>query len=1097
MPKAILSGQELVRAVPTLHLAFVTLPLRSLLFCFIPRVVFKTGVLSILHPECAKSAVGSPRPFPLRNFPSAVWLILPAFGKIISLLTSSLTFALLLLTFFLSTEAAEPQLQVPQDFIIERATTPGSVIFPMFACFGDNGRMFVAESSGLDLYAELQQLTRRCRISILEDFNNDGLFDKSRVFAEELVFPMGLVWQDGKLYVADPPELVTLEDSDRDGRADKRTVILKEFGHTDDGSLHGLVFGPDGWLYLTMGQPDGYRIERADGVVLEGKSGALIRCKPDGSGAEVIARGFENLVEIAFMPTGEVVGTDNWFMMPNDGMRDALVHLVEGGLYPLQLRDTGTKFFRSAEPLPAIKIYPAVANSGLVRYRGTQFPMFRGHLFSAQFNTRRVIRRELSRFGATFQSVDTDFVTTEDPDFHPSDVLEGADGSLYIVDTGSWYVHHCPTGRIRKVPGQGAIYRVSHKSAKKTDDPWGTRMDLEKVDQPELFKRAKDERWAVRDRAMKKLIEGKAADSEAWIELVASEFKEEALWALARIGTDGTVQEVRKLLASSEPETRILGARILGRIADRGSRQSLERLLKNTDQRVRFVAAEALAHCGTAESIPALVEALTIEADVFMEHAALFALYKLSKPAEQLPLLNHPYARVKKAGLVLLEQTNAKLLQGKTVASLAFHEDDALAKTARNILAAHPEWIDEAAGILRQLLERKTLTTSEQEGFGQFVRTFGLKDPVAPLITSALNPHNENISAFIRITLLQAISRLAAENIPPDWKKEIAACVSTPELSAAAIRAANSLRLEGLESEFAARANDNSAPSTLRMEALRGIVRTRRKLEARAVNFLLAQGERPNKPAVRLAALEVLAAAELEPAAVTDVLRTFRGDPLASPNLLMSLIRRNGVHPDSEPVIVEFIKSYGNIPGEDLKWLEAKVSEASRKSVKEIQQKQAAEFNARTERLKELEPLTTGGDFNRGQQLFAEKVACVACHRVGKMGGVSGPDLTKIGAIRSGGDLLESLLIPSATFAQEYETYQVKLKDGTEVTGVRVRQPDDTLVIRDAAGTETLVESNQLESIRRTEVSLMPEGLLDSLKPSEIQDLLAYLQSLK
>ena len=124
---------------------------------------------------------------------------------------------------------------------------------------------------------------------------------------------MGLVWRDGKLYVADPPDLVTLEDTTGGGKADRRTVILSGFGHTDNGSLHGLIFGPDGLLYMTMGSPDGYKLRRNDGAVLEGQSGALIRCRPDGSEPEVVCRGFVNLVEVAFTARGEAIGTDNWF----------------------------------------------------------------------------------------------------------------------------------------------------------------------------------------------------------------------------------------------------------------------------------------------------------------------------------------------------------------------------------------------------------------------------------------------------------------------------------------------------------------------------------------------------------------------------------------------------------------------------------------------------------------------------------------------------------------------------------------------------------------------------------------------------------------
>src|SRR4029434_1555317 len=107
-----------------------------------------------------------------------------------------------------------PQPKVPDGFTVERIVPEGAVRFPMFACFDDAGRLFVTESSGLDLYSELSALTRKCRVSLLEDKDGDGRFDTLTLVQDQLVMPMGAAWRDGKLYIPDGTDLVALEDTD-------------------------------------------------------------------------------------------------------------------------------------------------------------------------------------------------------------------------------------------------------------------------------------------------------------------------------------------------------------------------------------------------------------------------------------------------------------------------------------------------------------------------------------------------------------------------------------------------------------------------------------------------------------------------------------------------------------------------------------------------------------------------------------------------------------------------------------------------------------------------------------------------------------------
>src|SRR5690349_7510620 len=128
---------------------------------------------------------------------------------------------LLLCAFFVRTlQANEADLKAPEGFVITRAVQAGKVRFPMFATLDNQRRLYVSESSGSDLYEALRKQTRDCRISLLEDKDGDGQYEKCVVFAPNLVCPMGLVWRAGKLYAADPPDLITLEDSDGDHRAD-------------------------------------------------------------------------------------------------------------------------------------------------------------------------------------------------------------------------------------------------------------------------------------------------------------------------------------------------------------------------------------------------------------------------------------------------------------------------------------------------------------------------------------------------------------------------------------------------------------------------------------------------------------------------------------------------------------------------------------------------------------------------------------------------------------------------------------------------------------------------------------------------------------
>tara|TARA_R110001592_G_scaffold313102_1_gene588508 strand:+ start:10 stop:606 length:597 start_codon:yes stop_codon:yes gene_type:complete len=157
---------------------------------------------------------------------------------------------------------------------------------------------------------------------------------------------------------------------------------------------------------------------------------------------------------------------------------------------------------------------------------------------------------------------------------------------------------------------------------------------------------------------------------------------------------------------------------------------------------------------------------------------------------------------------------------------------------------------------------------------------------------------------------------------------------------------------------------------------------------------------------------------------------------------------------------------------------------------------QKAEEEVRVAKLLELEPLVSTGDVGRGRRIFfGDKVACYTCHSIGDEGGILGPDLTTVGLIRSGHDLVESVLFPSASLVQDFETYVVETEWET-YDGVIARQDVDSITLRTGVGEEVHVNRADITSMTLTPISKMPEGLDTALTREEIVDLLTFLMSL-
>lgn len=143
------------------------------------------------------------------------------------------------------------------------------------------------------------------------------------------------------------------------------------------------------------------------------------------------------------------------------------------------------------------------------------------------------------------------------------------------------------------------------------------------------------------------------------------------------------------------------------------------------------------------------------------------------------------------------------------------------------------------------------------------------------------------------------------------------------------------------------------------------------------------------------------------------------------------------------------------------------------------------------------EGLSKGRNFERGRTLFGQ-TSCFSCHRYGSEGGAQGPDLTGVAGRFAAKDLLESIINPSKEVSDQYQAVVITTDDARVVTGRIVNLAGDNIMVMTNMldpNTMANINRNKIESIEPSKVSMMPAGLLDTLKEDEILDLLAYTLS--
>ncbi|MDQ6632490.1 MAG: c-type cytochrome, partial [Verrucomicrobiota bacterium] len=144
----------------------------------------------------------------------------------------------------------------------------------------------------------------------------------------------------------------------------------------------------------------------------------------------------------------------------------------------------------------------------------------------------------------------------------------------------------------------------------------------------------------------------------------------------------------------------------------------------------------------------------------------------------------------------------------------------------------------------------------------------------------------------------------------------------------------------------------------------------------------------------------------------------------------------------------------------------------------------------------ELLAALKNGDVRRGQLIFNSPIAaCASCHSIGYAGGHIGPDLTKIGQVRTERDLLEAVVYPSASFVRSYEPMSVTTTSGEDYSGVLKKDAADEIILATGPNAEMKIVRAEISEIRPGTVSIMPAGLDEQLNKQELADLIAFLKA--
>jgi len=966
------------------------------------------------------------------------------------------------------------QMTVADGFTVELVASEPLVRQPVAIEFDDRGRLWVIQylqypnPAGLTR-VEVDRYSRIVydrvpkppphgpkgadRITILEDTDGDGRADQAKDFVAGLNLASGLAFGHGGLFVLNAPYLLFYPDRDRDDVPDDDPeVLLNGFGMQDASSVaNSLTWGPDGWIYGCQGSTVTANIRG-----IEFQQGVW-RYHPVTKQFELFCEGGGNSWGLDFERDGHLLYSTN--------VGDyVMFHGMQGAYLWKKFHKHGALHnpytFGYFDHVPHEGFRGGHVTVGGILYRGTAFPPeFRGTYIGADLLDHAVYWHSVKRNGSTFASKHGgELLLANDAWFAPTDVALGPAGAIYVAD---WYdertAHPDPDADWDR--SNGRIYRI--RATGSQPEP---QVDLNSLSSTQLVDRLADRNdWYAR-RAARILAERR--DKRTYALLGKLIFERDAV---PTANGEKTNVEIRNV-----DEDKNLPVEALWALYASGGFHAYasERLLEHIDQYVRMWTVRFLGdqRTVTPPTLTALVRLASRDPSPDVR-AQLACTARRLPPEQGLTIV---------ASLVSRDEDAADPCIPLLLWWAVEHHAVAAPEPTLSLFASQEIWQSKLARqtLLPRLMRRYAAEADEPS-----------LTVCARLLASAPCQSDKQ-------TLLAELDR----------GLELAGSEANPTVLA-----------KTLETAWDVRTDD---PTMIRLAIRCGI----RKAHERAVRLAV---DRSIDQRVRLAMLDILDdvgqadCVELLLALVGDneetesvrhaalgVLDRFSSDQISSyvlrhyPEMNTSLrSRARSLLFSRKPWAMLFLQDVdrGRLDQHDVSLGElrrtalhgdARIDELVRKHWGAIRAATPEEKLAEVRRLNN--DLNAGkGDRTRGRVIFEK--TCATCHQLFGEGTQLGPDLTHVNR-KDRSFLLVSLVDPSVQIRKEYLSFIVETEDGRVQSGMIVDQTPSAVTLLTAKNERVPIRRDEIETLRESSVSLMPDDQMKQLDPQQLRDLFVYLQ---